>query len=239
MRLTKLAPVLALSLALVFAGCIKDDPVDAATEEGVPPAEETAPVDPTPATPATAPPPASSQPPASSSPPPPPEPPAPPPPPPAPRITVYAWNGSLTAAGIGAAAPTGHEVCCAQAAPANENADVEFDVESGLKGIVVELVWTDPQFDLDLIVTASDYDVAPTPPDSAYTGHRWYAGEGTPAQPEGHAAIAITDADALAVTGAWMAHASAKGPANAVAFTLLVSLFYDEAPASGYTAASS
>lgn len=226
------------SLTLVLAaGCIKEDPIDAATsEEETPPPVDPTVVAPTPPTPSS-PPPASTPPPASSQPPPPAaeEPPAAAPP--APRVEVEAWNGSLTAVGAGATAPTGTEVCCAQVAPANSNADVEFDVPSGLKGIVVEIVWADAQFDLDLIVTASDYDAVPAPPEP-YTGHRWFAGGGAPGQPEGHSTIVITDADALALTGTWSAHASAKGPANAAAFTLFVSLFYDEAPATDYTASA-
>ena len=231
------ALALLASLTLILAaGCIKEDPVDSATIEEAPPAaDEPAPATPTPTSPSSAPP--ASNPPSSSSttqPPPPEESPAPAPAPAPPRVEVEAWNGSLT--GVGAAATTaGPEICCASVAPVNSNADVAFDVPAGLKGIVVELVWSDAQFDLDLLVTASDYAATPAPPEP-YTGHRWLAADGAPAQPVGRATIVITDADSLAITGTWGAHASAKGPANEVAFTMLVSLFYDEPPATDYTA---
>lgn len=235
----RLAVLVVLAASLGLAGCVKEGALsDASTEEeSVEPA-------PSPATPApvSAPPPArpTSPPPSSTPPattPTPAAPTEPAPAAPAPRITVLAWNGTLTGAGVSASTPGG-EICCASATPANENADVEFDVPAGLKGIVVELAWTDTQFDLDLLAAAPDYDPTPAPP-APYTGHRWLAAGGAPGQPEGRATIAIVDEAALALTGGWGVHASPKGPANAVAFALYVSLFHDEAPASGYTAVPS
>lgn len=238
MRLSSVLPVLALASALALAGCVKDEPVtEAATDEDA--AEPTPPPTPSPAptTPPPSSPPPSSPPPASSSPPPADEQ-APPHPPPTPRVEVFAWNGSITGAGAGASTPAGASVCCVSVAPVNENADQTFDVDVALQGIVVEVVWTDAAFDLDLLVTAPDYDVAPAPPEP-YTGHRWEALGGAPGQPEGHTTIAITEAEALALLGTWNMHVSAKGPANAASFALYVSLFYDEAPASDYTAVPS
>lgn len=237
MRLSNVLVVLALASALVLAGCIKGDPVtEAAAEEDT--AEPTPPAagSPTPTTPPSSPPP-SSPPPASPSPPPADGQPPPLPPPP-PRVEVFAWNGSITGAGAAASTPAGASVCCVSVAPVNENTDQSFDVATALRGIVVEIVWTDEAFDLDLLVTAPDYDATPAPP-QPYTGRRWEALGGAPGQPEGHSTIAITDADALALLGTWKALVSAKGPANAATFTLYVSLFYDEAPASDYSAASS
>lgn len=237
MRSPRVLPILALAIALLVAGCIKEEPIaEAATEDtDADPSGPTV-VAPTPTTPPPSSPPPASTPPPATSPPPAATQPAPTPAP-APRVEVLAWNGSMTGLGAGAQAPPpGPSFCCAQVAPTAENADVEFTV-GALKGIVVELVWTDPQFDLDLVVNAADYDVTPAPPEP-YTGHRWYAGGGAPGQPEGRAVLVLTDAEALAITGTWTAHVGAKGPANAVAFAIYVSLFHDEAPAADYTAAA-
>ncbi|HET6405083.1 MAG TPA: hypothetical protein VFH78_10585, partial [Candidatus Thermoplasmatota archaeon] len=156
---------------------------------------------------------------------------------PAPRVEVLSWAGSITGAGASASTPAG-ALCCAQVAPAGENADVAFAVVEGLKGIVVELVWTHEQFDLDLIVAAADYDPMTPAPPQPYTGHRWVAAGGAPGQPEGRATVLVTEAEALAILGDWTLHVNAKGPAHEVPFTLFVSLFYDQAPAADYTAAA-
>lgn len=241
MQPRRLARALALLLLLASAaGCVKDEPVATGAIEDEDPAEAPAPAPADPAPPAPSPQPAA----------PPPAPPAPSPapaaqqppqpPPPEPRVVVLAWSGNVTGVGgsVTAAPPPAPAVCCAQVAPAGENVDESFAVESP-KGIVVELVWSDAQFDLDLVLEAADFDPAAPSPTQPYGGHRWIAGEGAPGQPDGHARIVLAEPEALAIAGDWTWRVNAKGPANAVAFSVYVSLFLDEAPPADHAAAPS
>lgn len=164
-------------------------------------------------------------------------PPPPPPPPVAPRVETLSWAGSITGVGAGAKSSPAGPVCCFGANAAEENVGGSFDVPTALKGIVVELVWNDSTLDLDLELDAPDHAM-PFPPTGPqmHTGHWWYADGGTPGAPDRHATIAITDAEPLALTGAWEWYVIAKGPANEVAFTVYATLFYDQAPPDGFSA---
>lgn len=165
-------------------------------------------------------------------------PPASPAPPAPPRIDVLAWNGTITGAG---ASPPAGPACCVWRNAQSENTDASFDVPAGIKGLVVELAWTDAAIDLDLQVLGGDY-VETIPPDpaaaepSTHTGHAWSMTEGTPGAPDGHARLVLTDAEAL-VTGTWAWRVGAKGGASAIPFSVHVSLFHDTTPAEDYTAA--
>ena len=122
-----------------------------------------------------------------------------------------------------------------------DNVGGNFDVPTGLTGIIVELVWMDPQFDLDMRVDATDAADAVPPTANGttvetQTGHSWVSAGGEPGQPNHAERIEITDADALALAGSWAWTVSPKGPANAVAFTIYVSMFRDMAPGADYTA---
>ncbi|HUR70318.1 MAG TPA: hypothetical protein VM370_13820 [Candidatus Thermoplasmatota archaeon] len=151
--------------------------------------------------------------------------------PPPPRVAVSSWNGSLTALGGGPGTPAAQAVA--------DNAKQTFDVAAGLQGIVVELVWSDEHFDLDLGLSAPDAS-APLPPDPSAlpetsSGHTWSAAGGTPGAPDRHATILITDADALGLVGTWTWDVYAKGPVQA-SFVVYLSLFYDSAPPGDYSA---
>lgn len=235
---------LALSALLLLAGCVsKDEPVATAAAEE-PPAEdapvEAPPPPPTPPSssesrPAPSGPPSSN---ASSSPPPPP---AAPPAPAPPRVETLTWEGNLSGVGFGSAQSLPAHLCCFGVVPAGENTAGAFDVGGTLQGIVVELVWEDAAFDLDLELNAPDAQTHVPPAVKGTTpalrsGHWWFADAGTPGAPDGHAALRIVDAAPLALSGTWTWSVLPKGPAHGVAFTVLVTLFYDAPPAEGFTA---
>lgn len=239
------SPALLLAiLLLASAGCIKDQPgAEKIDEMNDPPGEVPDDPDPTPPTPTTPP---TQPPPAKPAQPEPPGVPQPAPAPVAPRVDVLSWNGSITGAALSSAGqpvPAPYAQSPIASAKA-ENVDGSFDVAAGLQGIVVELTWIDPQFDLDLRLDAPDAaDAVPPSADgpsvATRNGHYWTSAGGEPGQPNARETILVTDPEALALAGAWSWFATPKGPANDVAFTVYVSLFYDAAPGDGYTATTS
>ena len=73
-------------------------------------------------------------------------------------------------------------LCCPNYAVDGPNADVSFAVPAGLDAILVELVWTDAQLDLDLLAFAPDYGPSEEPP-GLPAGHHWLASSGSPGRP--------------------------------------------------------
>lgn len=154
---------------------------------------------------------------------------------PAPRVDVLWWNGSTTSAGLGALEAQGN---CCLVATAPDEGWTRFNVPEGAKGVVVELIWTDARVDLDLRVSAADYAPGDPQSGSLTTGHAWSAAGGAPGQPDGHATIVVTDAEALAASGEWGWQVFGKGAAPQAAFQIVSSVFLDEAPADDYQAAA-
>lgn len=143
-------------------------------------------------------------------------------------------NGSLTSVGFGMAEPV--SVCCPQVAT-GEGTEGTFTPKEGLAGIVVELVWGDPTFDLDLWLYGPDHETVFLPEIngtgiSSSRGHSWHDHHGQTGAPEGHVALAIAQPEDL-LAGEWSWGLSGK-TGNAVGSTVAVSLFYGEAPAAGY-----
>lgn len=166
----------------------------------------------------------------------------PPAPPPTTRVDVLEWDATVTAVGASVPDPAGERFCCASVHGADESAR-GFEVGAGLTGIVVELTWTDPAFDLDLILDAPDAKVGvPPEPNGAdttlSTGHWWVARGAGPGQPAHSAKIVVVDPEALALAGTWTWHANPNGAANAVSFHVAVSLFQGLPPPEDYSASA-
>lgn len=224
-----------LALALLAAGCIgkpgEDEVVPAAETEPAIFEPEPAPSPaPTAASPApsssTAPAPSASN--AAAA--PPPEQAAP-----ATRVEVTMWNGTIT--GFGVSPPQG-PICCWWFAAAGQMSG-EFDVPEAPTAILLELVWTHAQFDLELELYGPDWEIVMVPDPAAPAtsrGHSWSATGGLPGQPDGRAAILVTDPDALALTGTYAWRVGTEGAAHEAPFTVAVSLFYGETPPDGHSA---
>lgn len=158
-------------------------------------------------------------------------------------IVAASWNGTITAAGMWTWGEAPLHACCPVAEAEGENTAVSFDVPAGLSGMVVELSWTQGQTpaDLDLVLDAPDAKEA-TPPTvngtfvETRTGHWWIDGKGSPAETTATGRIVVTDAEALALTGAWTWRIVPKGAANAVPFEVAVSLFTGAPPEESYSA---
>lgn len=157
---------------------------------------------------------------------------------PAPRVVTTFVNGTITSVGAGSSEPVGF--CCPTLARSGENLAGTFSVEAGILGVVVELTWTDPTFDLDLWVYGPDYEQV-TPPEingtsiSGSRGHYWYDNSGQAGSPDGHVTIAIVDPESLALAGEWGWDLTSK-TSNGTPFSVAVSLFYGEPPADGFSA---
>lgn len=154
------------------------------------------------------------------------------------RIVTTFANGTITSVGAGASDPV--RVCCPTAARSGENVEGAFAPGPDILGIVVEVAWADPTFDLDLWAYGPDYEVV-TPPEvngtgvSSSRGHYWYDNTGQAGAPDAHATITIVDPEELALVGEWGWGLTAK-TSNATPFTIAVSLFYGEPPEDGFSA---
>lgn len=159
------------------------------------------------------------------------------PPPPA-RVVAAFTNGTLTSVGAGSGEPV--SVCCPSARASGENVDGVFTPDVALAGVVVELVWIDGTYDLDLWLYGPDHEQLLVPEAngtsiSGSRGHMWYAADGQVGAPDGHVAIVVVEPEALALAGEWGWGVTSK-TAPGVPFLVVVSLFYGEAPPEGYRA---
>lgn len=155
------------------------------------------------------------------------------------RVVVTFTNGTITSLGAGTSGPP-VGFCCLSARLSGQNTEGVFTPEKGLVGIVLELAWTDPTFDLDLWLRGPDYETLLVPEASdeglrGSRGHSWYDAAGQVGSPDGHVAIVITEPEEVALEGEWGWQLTSK-TSNATPFTVVVSLFYGEPPKEGYTA---
>lgn len=141
------------------------------------------------------------------------------------------YTGSITGVGAGITVDNMY-LCCVSAHQRGEGLTSDFPVGANATLIVLELLWDDANFDLDLLVTAPDYEFY-LPPTFDPSGPRFrdssgfsvYAGGGTIGQPDNPVRVEIADPEALALTGQWLWEVRSK-TAHEVAFELNVSVEY-------------
>lgn len=157
---------------------------------------------------------------------------------PGPSLRVMVVNGTLTEVRAGVSAGVASLVFPA-AGVAAEGTTGAFE-GGDVTGIVVELAWTDPVYDLDLRLEGPDAE-AVFPPESSgggltfSRGHAYHAYGGNTGMPDGPLRLVVDDPEALALAGDWRWSVTSK-TANGVAFTVAVSLFAGATPPAGYTA---
>lgn len=154
------------------------------------------------------------------------------------RVVTKAWNGSVTAVAVGTSGAV--SICCPTIVSDGENVEGAFTVEPNATALLVELVWADTLFDLDLAIYAPDHEFV-SPPElngtriTSSRGHSYYDTKGQIGSPDGHAAILLTQPEDVSLAGEWTWWIPTKS-ANGVAFTIHVTSFYGEPPLAGYTA---
>ncbi|HVM45529.1 MAG TPA: hypothetical protein VM582_06300, partial [Candidatus Thermoplasmatota archaeon] len=131
-------------------------------------------------------------------------------------------------------------VCCPTILSQGESIEGAFTPRPGLVAIVAELVWADATFDLDLWITAPDYEQHTVPQVNGTsirgsTGHYYYNNAGQLGSPDGRSVVVVTDEEALPLPGEWGWFITSKS-SNGTPFTIAISEFYGEPPAPDFTA---